>query len=212
MLCVCLHLQPRQPQAHKYQQMPSSPSITNIYTDADANGVRIRIEGEGDLLRGHLTALVRSAAEEETPGANTDSEGSETSDGGRPAAMPIDLGFGHFMMNLQTGVTQWCPSGTVQPDAWADWVVMNDPSISADPVQGQAGAEHHRRSNNNDHITAVNAPLSPLKIQGSADATNTDHGMGMEGEMDSSGTGSVEESIMEVCMDQTAATDSACSQ
>ena len=114
--------------------MTSRPTITNIHTEEDANGIRVRIEGEGDLLQGHLAVMVRPAEVEGTPDANGDSEGSETSDWGQPDALPVDMGFGHFMLNLQTGVIQWCPSGAMQPDASPDWVVINDPSISEDPM------------------------------------------------------------------------------
>ena len=212
MLCVCIHLQPGQPQARKNRQMPMPPTISNIHTEEDAGGVHIRIEGEEDFLPGHLTVMVRPAAEEETPGEITDSADSETSDWGRPAVMPIDMGFGHFMMNMQTGAICWRPSGTLQPDASLDWVVMNDPSISAGPAPDPAGVGHNHHSTDNDRLTAMEACPSSLAMQGSTNTTITDHAMATEGEMDVNETPSAEEPIIEIYMDQSAATDSARSQ
>ena len=135
------------------------PTITNIHTEEDATGVRIRIEGEGDILQGQLTVMVRPTEEAEMPGNNEDSAGSETSDWGQPDVLPVDMGFGHFMLNLQTGVIQWCPSGTMQPDASPDWVVMNDPNVPTDPAHEQMEAEPHCHCSCDGHANVVHSPL-----------------------------------------------------
>ena len=188
------------------------PTITNIHTEEDAAGVRIRIEGEGDLLQGQLTVMVRPTEEEGMPGGNVDSEGSETSDWCQPDALPVDMGFGHFMLNLQTGVIQWCPSGTMQPDASTGWVAMNDPSISADPTQERADVEPHYHCSHDGHVNAMNAPLLSPTSQGHADDTNSVPGMDTFDETASSGTDSVEEPTTEVCLDLTKVLDEASSQ
>ena len=113
------------------------------------------------------------------PGRNEDSEGSETSDWGQPDALPVDMGFGHFMLNLQTGVIQWCPSGTMQPDASPDWVVMNDPSITADPTREHADVEPHYRCSHGGHVDAMNSFLLYPASEGHAGDANSALGMDM---------------------------------
>ena len=193
--------------------MTSRPTITNIHTEEDANGIRVRIEGEGDLLQGHLTVMVRPAEVEGSPDVNGDSEGSETSDWGQPDALPVDMGFGHFMLNLQTGVIQWCPSGIMQPDASPDWVVINDPSISEDPTQGNADEEH--RHYHHGHAGQVNSasarPSSPPGWD-SLNAAGLVSGVDMNDATASGGIDSGRELTSEVCLDQTEARDMANSQ
>ena len=62
--------------------MPHLPSISNIYTEENEEGIHIRIEGEGDFLPGRLTVMVRPATEEEPTGGSTDPEDSGTSERG----------------------------------------------------------------------------------------------------------------------------------
>ena len=188
------------------------PTITNIHTEEDATGVRIRIEGEGDILQGQLTVMVRPTEEAEMPGNNEDSEGSETSDWGQPDALPVDMGFGHFMLNLQTGVIQWCPSGTMQPDASPDWVVMNDPSIPTDPTHEQMDVEPHCQYSRDGHANAVHSPLISHAGQDHAEDANLAPGANMVDATASSGIDSGEEQTTEVWTDLIEASNEASSQ
>ena len=192
--------------------MPQLPSISNIYTEETEDGVHIRIEGEGDFIPGHLTVMVRPATEEETMGESTGPEDSGTSEGGRPEVMPIDMGFGHFMMNMQTGVICWCPSGTLQPDGSPDWVVVSDPLTSAGTGQDCTGDEDGHHGNENGWLTATEEGASSMAIWNNANSPFADREMVIEEEGTTNEIGLADESIMEGNMDLSAETDSAYSQ
>ena len=115
---------------------------------------------------------------------NTDSEGSETSDWGRPDILPVDMGFGHFMMNMQTGAIQWYPSGTMPPVASPDWVVMNNSAIPPEEEQAQTEMEPHRNNNNSDHFPEEAASETSRILSGDSDAANSDPLMGVDLEME----------------------------
>ena len=210
---MCLNSSPAEDN-HKYQnrQMPHLPSISNVYTEENEDGVHIRIEGEGDFLPGRLLVMVRPATDEETTGESTGTEDSGTSEGGRPEVMPIDMGFGHFMMNMQTGVICWCPSGTLQPDISPDWVVVNDPLTSAGSGPEHAGGGNGQNNNGDGRSTAMDEGASSMAFRNSADSQIANPVMVTEEEGEANEIGLVEELVMEGNMDLTVETDSACSQ
>ena len=126
--------------------------------------------------------------------------------------MPIDMGFGHFVMNMQTGVICWCPSGTLQPDVSSDWVVVSDPLTSAGPGPEHAGDGNGHNGNDNGWSTAMDEGASSMAIWNNANSPIADRVMVTEEEGTANEIGLVEESIMEGNMDLSAETDSACSQ
>ena len=189
--------------------MPSPSSNTNVYADEDADGLRVRVEGE--FLHGHLTATVRPTEEEVAPGMTTDSEDSETSDWGRPEVLPIDMGIGHFMLNTQSGAICWCPSGTLQPDILADWVALGDPSSSTSVAPGD-GESVRTPDNRAGHHAEVNDDTPPpLGTHGRGGAEDG-NAMEEDGGMNSAMAFSSDEPAMEIFMDTSAGSGSACSQ
>ena len=192
--------------------MPHLPSISNIYTEENEEGIHIRIEGEGDFLPGHLAVMVRPATEEEPTGESTDPEDSGTSEGGGPEVMPIDMGFGHFMMNMQTGVICWCPSGTQQPDGSPDWVVVSDPLTSEGPGPEHADGENGHSGSDRGWSTSMDEGASSRAFQNSANSQVADRETVTEEAGEANEIGLAEESIMEGNKDQSVKTDSACSQ
>ena len=192
--------------------MPQLPSISNIYTEESEDGIRIRIEGEGDFLPGHLTVMVRPETENGAAGEFSDTDNSGTSEAWRPGGVPIDMGFGHFMMNMQTGAICWCPSGTLQPDGSSDWVVVNDPSIHESPGSEQEGNENGHYGNGTGGVPAMNEGTPAMGSRSRTDTSMDTHGMEtveMEAMRES---GPVDEGITEENMNQSAETESACSQ
>ena len=179
------------------------PTISNIHTEEDADGVHIRIEGEGDFLPGHLTVLVRP---------DTDTTDSETSDWGRPEVMPIDMGFGHFMMNMQTGAICWCPSGTEQPDDTPDWVVVSDPSTSADLGHEQEGGGVGRNDNNAGGMTVAEEGAPSMLSRNSTTSPIMTPMVVAEEDGETNEIGVSAEWFMEGNMYMHEDTDSACSQ
>ena len=210
---MCLNSSPAADN-HKYQnrQMPHLPSISNVYTEENEDGVHIRIEGEGDFLPGRLLVMVRPATDEETTGESTGTEDSGTSEGGRPEVMPIDMGFGHFMMNMQTGAICWCPSGTLQPDDSPDWVVVSDPLTSADPGHEQEGGGSGRNDNNEGGMTVAEEGASSRPSQNSTNSQNVTPMVAAEEDGEANEIGFAAEWLMEGNMHLHAETDSACSQ
>ena len=145
-------------------------------------------------------------------GESTGPEDSGTNEGGRPEVMPIDMGFGHFMMNMQTGVICWCPSGTLQPDGSPDWVVVSDPLTSAGTGQDCTGDEDGHHGNENGWLTATEEGASSMAIGNNANSPIADREMVIEEEGTTNENGLAAESIMGGNMDLYAETDSAYSQ
>ena len=189
--------------------MPPPSSTSNVSADEDADGVRIRIEGE--FLRGHLTVMVRPAVEEWAQEMATDTEGSETGDWGRPEVMPIDLGIGHFMLNTHSGVISWCPSGALQTDISADWVVLSDPSSSASVTPGDGEIAQTPDKRVGQHAEVNDDTLPPWGTHGRGGAED---GSAMEGDGGANAAMALssEEQAIEIFMDTSAGSGSARSQ